>query len=316
MINGIHHITALASDPQRNADFYTGVLGLRLVKRTVNFDAPDVYHLYYGDEIGQPGTILTFFPFPNAIRGKRGTGEISAVAFLVPREALGFWVERLSRNGIHLDGPFKRFGEEFIAFQDSDGMTVEIVFADRHAAYRHWNENSVPKEFAVRKLCGATMTLATRDETDKMMRNQLGFRFADERANRFRYLIGDNESEAAIDVVIDKTLPHNRQSAGSVHHIAWRVADDASQRHWRERLIGSGTHVTEILDRQYFRSIYFREPGGVLFEIATDAPGFAVDESVQELGLHLKLPPWLEPERPKLERILPPLELKKSSAIR
>jgi glyoxalase family protein len=312
MITGIHHITALASDPQRNLDFYVDVLGLRLVKRTVNFDAPDVYHLYYGDEIGQPGTILTFFPFQDAVRGKHGVGEISSVAFRVPKDSLEFWVERLSRYGIHVDGPFRRFDDELIAFQDPDGMVVELVFSDSRSVYRHWSGSSIPAEFAIRRFHGATLQLGSRKETDDVFQKTLMFRFAGQNGNRFRYLIGHNESEAAIDLLIDPKLPHARQSAGSVHHIAWRVADGASQQQWRERLIGGGMHPTEILDRQYFQSVYFREPGGVLFEIATDSPGFAVDEQVEKLGAQLKLPPWLEPERLKLERMLPPIELRKT----
>lgn len=311
MINGIHHITALASDPQRNLDFYVDVLGLRLVKRTVNFDASDVYHLYYGDEVGQPGTILTFFPFPDAVRGKRGVREISAVAFQVPKNSLEFWVERLSRYGIHVDGPFRRFDDELATFQDPDGMVVELVFSDSQFAYRHWSGSSVPVEFAIRKFHGATLLLGSRKETDDVLQKTLTFRFAGQDGHRFRYLIGQNESEAAIDLLMDQKLPRARQSAGSVHHIAWRVADEVSQLQWRERLIGAGMHPTEILDRQYFQSIYFREPGGVLFEIATDSPGFAVDEQVEKLGTELKLPPWLEPERLKLERMLPPIELRK-----
>lgn len=314
-IHGIHHITALASDPQRNLDFYVGVLGLRLVKRTVNFDAPDVYHLYYGDEIGQPGTILTFFPFPNADRGKRGIGEISAVAFQVPQRALEFWVERLSRHGIHIDGPFKRFDDEYIAFQDPDGMIVELVFRDEQSEYRHWSDNPVPKEFAIRRLHGSTLMLGRREETDGILQNMLKFRFAGQNGNRFRYLIGPGASEVAVDLLVSADLPFARQSAGSVHHIAWRVPDNASQQQWRKEIADGGLQVTEILDRQYFQSIYFREPGGVLFEIATDSPGFAIDEHVEELGTQLKLPPWLEPERSKLERALPPIESKKKLVV-
>jgi glyoxalase family protein len=314
MINGIHHITALASDPQRNADFYTGLLGLRLVKRTVNFDAPDVYHLYYGDAIGQPGTILTFFPFPNAVRGKRGTGEISAVAFSVPKHSQDFWLHRLSSHGIHLDGPTTRFGDELISFLDPDGMMVELVFTDTPSNYRHWPDNPVPEEFAIRGIRGATMQLRAREETDTFLQT-LGFTFDSQNGTRFRYRIGAGEQQVVLDMLVHPDLPHARQSAGSVHHIAWRVEDDASQLQWQRKIAGAGLRVTDVLDRNYFRSIYFREPGGVLFEIATAAPGFMVDEPLEELGLHLKLPEWLEPERPKLERILPPLELKKKQGI-
>lgn len=315
MINGIHHITALASDPQRNADFYTELLGLRLVKRTVNFDAPDIYHLYYGNAIGQPGTILTFFPFPNAVRGKRGTGEISAVSFTVPKNSLDFWLHRLSSHDIHLDGPTTRFGNELISFLDPDGMMVELVLTETSSKYHHWRANPVPEEFAIRGFQGATMQLHTSESTETFLQQVMGFHLESHDGSRKRYGIGTGNSQVALDVLVHPDLPRARQSAGSVHHIAWRVDDDTSQLQWQEKIAGAGLTVTEILDRKYFRSIYFREPGGVLFEIATAAPGFMVDEPFEELGLHLKLPEWLEPERSKLERILPPLELKKKQAI-
>jgi glyoxalase family protein len=309
MINGIHHITALASDPQRNIDFYVNVLGLPLVKRTVNFDAPDVYHLYYGDETGQPGTILTFFPFADAVRGKRGTGEISSVAFIVPEDSTDFWVERLSRNGIHIDGPETRFENQVLSFQDPDGMIVELVFSDAPSEYRHWRDSTVPEEFAIRRLHGVTMLLSSREETDRLLKTTMGFRSTGQSGNRFRYAIGANPYNAVVDIIVRPGMLRARQSAGSVHHIAWRVADDASQLQWRAILIDAGMHTTDVLDRNYFKSIYFREPGGVLFEIATDLPGFTVDEPLDELGTHLKLPTWLETERSKLERLLPPIEL-------
>lgn len=310
MINGIHHITALASDPQRNIDFYVNVLGFRLVKRTVNFDAPDVYHLYYGDESGVPGTILTFFPFPDAARGERGTGEISAVAFDVPGRSMEYWVERLARFDVHVDGPSTRFDEQAVSFQDPDGMIIELVFSRMPSASAHWNGSTVPREFAIRRLHGATLLLGGREETDRLLVQTLGFQRIGREGARMRYEIGNGANVAAIDLLVRPGLPPARQSAGSVHHIAWRVADDVSQLQWREKLIAAGLYPTGVLDRNYFRSIYFREPGGVLFEIATDAPGFTIDEPLAELGTELKLPGWLEPERSKLERILPPIDLK------
>jgi glyoxalase family protein len=311
-INGIHHITALASDPQRNLDFYAGVLGLRLVKRTVNFDAPDVYHLYYGDETGQPGTILTFFPFINAARGRRGIGEISAVAFSIPKGSLEYWVARLSSNGIHLDGPSERFGDEVIAFEDPDGMMIELVVSDMPSSYLHWAKSTVPEEFAIRRIHGATLLLGAKEATDKFLTESLGFQHVAQSGNRHRYRIVGDESDAALDLLINPNLPHARQSAGSVHHIAWRTADVAAQQVWRQSIADAGIPVTDILDRSYFHSIYFREPGGVLFEIATDQPGFRVDEALESLGTHLKLPAWLEDQREKIERVLPPITLRQS----
>jgi glyoxalase family protein len=312
MINGIHHITALASDAQRNLDFYAGVLGFRLVKRTVNFDAPDVYHLYYGDETGQPGTILTFFPFINAARGRRGRGELSAVAFSIPKGSLEYWVEWLSSNGIHLDGPFERFGDEVIAFEDPDGMMIELVVSNMPSSYRHWARSPVPQEFAIRRVHGATLVLGAKEATDQFLTQSLGFQFVAQSGNRHRYKVEGDESEAVLDLLVSPSLPLARQSAGSVHHIAWRTSDVTLQQVWRQSIADAGIPVTEILDRSYFHSIYFREPGGVLFEIATDQPGFRVDEALENLGTHLRLPAWLEEQREKIERVLPPITLRQS----
>ncbi len=315
MLNGIHHTTALASDPQQNVDFYINVLGLRLVKQTVNFDAPDVYHLYYGDETGTPGTILTFFPFVHAARGKRGVGEISSVAFAVPEPSRGYWIHRLSRFGIRFEGPFSRYGQEVISFEDPDGMVVDLVFNRSALEHRAWSGSPVPQEHSVQRLHGATLLLANREKTERIILDQLGFRYVGHENGRFRYVTGSATSEALIDLVVNPDLPPARQSAGSVHHIAWRVADGEAQRQWRTVIADAKLHVTEVLDRQYFQSIYFREPGGVLFEIATDIPGFIVDESVENLGSQLKLPPWLEPERTKIERILPAIDIRRKEVI-
>jgi glyoxalase family protein len=306
-IPGIHHITALASDPQRNLDFYMKVLGLRLVKRTVNFDAPEVYHLYYGDEIGYPGTILTFFPFPDAARGKTGIGEISAVAFSVPRQGIDFWVGRLSRHGIHFEGPSRRFEEEFITFRDPDGLRIEFTFADGDGHETAWKESPVPPEFAAWRFHGVTLRLGRIDPTATLLTETMGFQLSGEREDRVRYTIGKEGDPAAVDILVDAQLPPARTSAGSVHHIAWRTSDDASQIAWQQKIAEAGLNVTEILDRKYFRSIYYREPGGVLFEIATDPPGFTRDEPKESLGTGLMLPPWLEPDREQIERVLPPI---------
>ncbi len=314
MIEGIHHITALASDPQRNLDFYVRVLGLRLVKQTVNFDAPDVYHLYYGDESGSPGSILTFFPFPNAARGKRGIGEISTVAFRVPEDSLDYWVTRLSSFDIHIDGPQTRFGEQLIAFQDPDGMMVELVFANNFAGERPWKNGPVAADAAVRNLHGATFVLGGSSRTSSLLQEVMGFRLSGNEGNRARYAIGQGSNTAHIDIIERPELAFARQSAGSVHHIAWRVADGASQIHWKDTLTEAGLHTTEVLDRKYFQSVYFREPGGILFELATDSPGFTVDEPLVGLGSRLQLPGWLEPERRKLERVLPTLDLRLKEA--
>lgn len=308
-ILGIHHITALASDPQRSVDFYAGFLGLRLVKQTVNFDAPDVYHLYYGDEAGHPGTILTFFPFLDAARGKRGVGEISAVAFSIPSQSLNFWVDRLAGNAVHFDGPVRRFNDDVVSFEDPDGMLVELVPNAAVESIAAWKGSTVDQHHAIRRIHSVTLTELNLQVTSTFLKDMLGFEVRESGGSRYRYMVGDGIAEAMVDVVVAENAPQARQSAGSVHHIAWRVADDQEQLVWRERLASSGYGVTQVLDRYYFRSIYFREPGGILFEIATDPPGFLIDEPVSELGSHLKLPPWMESQRSTIERMLPPLRV-------
>ena len=307
-VKGIHHITALAGNPQVNLDFYTVVLGLRLVKKTVNFDAPDVYHLYYGDDTGAPGTILTFFPFPDAARGRRGTGEVSAVAFHAPALSTGFWASHLARHGVHFEGPLTRFGEECISFDDPDGLRLEIVFAEGGGPPQSVRERSgIPRECAIRRIAGVTMDLHDIGRTGDLLSGTLGIRKTGEEGDRSRFTAGGGPSAASIDIRIFPGSGRGTQSAGSVHHIAWRTPTGEEQEEWRSLLVDDGLSVTGVLDRQYFHSIYFREPGGVLFEIATDPPGFAVDESPAGLGSALKLPDWLEPERKRIERILPPL---------
>jgi glyoxalase family protein len=313
-IHGIHHITSLASDAQQNVNFYAGFLGLRLVKQTVNFDAPDVYHLYYGDEIGRPGTILTFFPFPDAARGKRGTGETSAVAFTVPSGSFDFWVPRLSRKGIPFLGPETRFGEKFVSFEDPDGMVVELFEGALGNGWAGWSGGPVETRYAIRKFHGITLTHRSAAATAAFLTEDLGFTAGGAEGNRHRFLAGSGDGQALIDIIEDSASPPARQSAGSVHHIAWRAKDDAEQLEWRQELRKKGAAPTQVMDRQYFHSIYFREPGGVLFEIATDPPGFSIDEPVDSLGSRLQLPPWLEPERAVIERHLPPLEVPASAA--
>lgn len=306
-IQGIHHITALASDPQANLDFYVSFLDLRLVKQTINFDAPEVYHLYYGDELGRPGTILTFFPFPDALRGKRGTGETSAVAFSIPTGSLEFWIERLSRKGIEFSGPFTRFGEQAVSFDDLDGMKVEL-FADPSAeGVDGWAGSIVGPLHSIRRFHGATFTHRDPGRSAAFLTDVMGFARAGTEGNRHRFVAGPEDARARIDILADPPAPPARQSAGSVHHIAWRAKDDQEQLAWRKDLLKAGASPTPVVDRSYFHSVYFHEPGGVLFEIATDPPGFAVDETVDNLGTQLKLPPWLESERPLIERHLPPI---------
>ena len=306
---GIHHVTALAGDPQANVDFYTGVLGLRLVKKTVNFDDPGTYHLYYGDEVGRPGTLLTFFPWPLARRGQLGAGQATTTSFAVPAGSLGYWSERLRRHGVAAGDPGPRGeDEEVLRVADPDGLELELVASAGIAEHQPWAGAPIPAEHAIRGLFGVTLTEWNADRTVEMLTGTLGFRFQSQAGERIRLVVGEAGSAGTrLDLLAQPAAARGRISRGTVHHVAWRVAGDAEQRDWQRQLSEGGLQVTPIMDRRYFHSIYFSEPGGVLFEIATDPPGFATDESVAELGSGLKLPPWLEPSRAEIEAVLPPL---------
>jgi glyoxalase family protein len=306
---GIHHVTAIGGGPQRNVDFYVGVLGLRLVKKTVNFDDPGTYHLYYGDEVGTPGTAMTFFPWAHAPRGRRGPGQVVATAFSVAPDALPFWEERLRENGVPVAERIGRFGEEGIAFEDSDGLALEVLASADGDDRPGWADGPVPAENAIKGFAGATLLERDRRRTDELLTGVLGFRAVGEDGNRFRYEIGEGGPATVLDVVEDPDARHGNPLVGTVHHIAFRVPDEETERALREEVAASSYKVTPVLDRNYFRSIYFREPGGVLFEIATDVPGFMVDEPVKDLGTNLKLPPQHESRRGQLEEKLTPIEL-------
>ncbi len=306
--SGLHHVTAVAADPQRNLDFYHHVLGLRLIKQTVNFDAPDVYHLYYGNQEGEPGTVLTFFPFPGAPAGRRGAGQATTVSFSVPPESLGWWRDHLTRSGVDADPVTTRFEEEAVAFHDPDGLALELV-AHEHAPHEPWQDGPVPAEHGLRGFHSVTLTEQDLDATGSLLLDTLGFATDRQDGDRVRFEVADGGPGRFVDVVADPRAPSGLVAAGTVHHIAWRAPDDETQARWRGELVEAGIGVTDILDRQYFHSIYFREPGGVLFEVATDPPGFTIDEPLLELGRKLRLPPWLEPRRDQIERHLPSLEL-------
>ncbi len=308
-ISGLHHVTAIAGEPQRNLDFYTGVLGLRLVKLTVNFDDPGTYHLYFGDAKGQPGTILTFFPWPGAPRGRSGNGQATTVSFSVPEASLGYWTERLSAHSVSFEAPRARFDEEVLSFRDPDGLPLELVAHAGVAPGVSWDESPLPPERALRGFYGVTLSEESAGPTASLLTDTLGFRQIAETDARSRFAVGPGGAGSLVDVLARPGTADGQTAVGTVHHVAWRTPTNEEQVAWRERITGYGFHVTPVIDRKYFRSIYFREPGGVLFEIATDPPGFAVDESPEQLGAHLLLPPWLEPERPRIAGALPPLRL-------
>jgi glyoxalase family protein len=315
-ILGIHHITAIAGNPQANLDFYAGGLGLRLVKLTVNFDDPGTYHLYYGDGVGHPGTILTFFPWPQAPKGRRGTGQVTETSFAIPETAVGFWTARLAEHQIAFQGPFDRFGEKVISFFDPDGMGIELVGTKSAREDRTYQAGSVPVEFALRGFHSATLTQADHRETAALLTDTMGFQLAAQDGDRYRYAIGSGGPSELVDVLRAPDQKQGRVLVGTVHHIAWRTPDDEQQLRWQTELMRLNYGVSPVMDRKYFHSIYYREPGGILFEIATDPPGFSVDEALEELGSKLVLPPWLEARRASLEAILPPLRLPARAAAR
>jgi glyoxalase family protein len=307
-IVGLHHVTAIASNPQRNLDFYTKLLGLRFVKRTVNFDDPGTYHFYFGDDLGSPGTILTFFPWPHATRGSLGVGETSATAFSVPADCLAFWESRLLIAGVNAQRLATRFGNSVLGFADPDGMRIELIAHEDTNPSRTPRNSDVQSENAIRGFFGVTLCQAGFESTAEVL-ERMGFRRAGEEGNRYRFSADGNAFGRHVDVLVQTQLMHGRMGSGSVHHIAFRAGDDAAQGYWREELRRFPLNVTPVLDRTYFHSIYFHEPGGVLFEIATDPPGFSFDEPLELLGESLKLPPWLESERGAIENVLPPISL-------
>jgi glyoxalase family protein len=307
--SGLHHVTAIGGNPQQNVDFYLRTLGLRLVKTTVNFDDPGTYHLYYGDDSGRPGTLLTFFPWRDVPPGVRGNGQATQTSFSVPETSLGWWKDHLDKLGIQAGRVQTRDQEEALSFRDPDGLAIALIAHPQGDPRAPWDNGSVPAEHAIRGLHSVTLSVDKEDATAGLLTDDLGLHFDSQEDNRIRFAAGDGGPGSLVDVLITPNAPRGLVAGGTVHHVAWRVPDEATQVAWREELVSRGIRVTDILDRQYFRSIYFREPGGTLLEIATDNPGFNIDEPLLELGCHLKLPPWLEPTREQIEATLPKLQL-------
>jgi len=306
-LHGIHHVTAVAADPTGNVAFYTDVLGLRMVKQTVNFDDVTTYHLYYGDETGTPGTAMTFFPFGETRQGRVGKGMASATAFRAPEGSLSYWQDRLTESDADVTQPVDRLGETVLPFRDPDGQPLELVFgADPHDddAVEPWGDGPVPAEHALRGFAGVTL-LPTDPEATGDVLATMGYEASETVGDRTRYEVPDRAG--VVDVLDRPDAPAARPGAGTVHHVAFRTPDSETELAWRETLLDAGQRVTEQKDRQYFQSLYFREPGGILFEIATEEPGFTADESVAELGSELQLPPWLADDRERIEANLPPL---------
>jgi glyoxalase family protein len=308
-INGIHHITAIAGEAQGNIDFYTNVLGLRFIKLTVNFDDPGRYHLYFGDESGSPGTILTFFAWPGSRSGRNGAGQISETGFTVPSNSLGYWTDRLHQFDFEGSQPVARFDEEVISFADSDGLRLELIGREDLDNLPVWEAGPVPGEHAVRGFHTATLLEHTPDPVTSLLVEYFGYKLVGEEGDYRRLQAPGDQPGSYIDIRTIPGMEDGKMGVGAVHHIAFRTPDDNSQRYWQQTLRDAGFDVTKVMDRQYFRSIYFREPGGILFEIATDIPGFTSDERLEELGSGLRLPPWYEDNRAAITQALPHVRL-------
>ncbi|WP_019390693.1 ring-cleaving dioxygenase [Priestia filamentosa] len=304
--SGIHHISAMVNDAQRNIDFYAGVLGLRLVKKTINFDRPEVYHLYFGDETGQPGSVITFFPWAKQLKGRIGTGQVGVTNYVITKGSLSFWENRLRKFRVEFNSSI-RFGEKYLQFNDPDGLQLELTERDGGPA-NTWNFGGVGAEHAIKGFGGAVLYSSQPHKTTHVLENILGLECMGQEKEFLRF-----KSEGSIGNTIDIRLnPSVRglMGAGTVHHIAWRAIDEEDHQMWRSLLLENGYYPTEILDRNYFKALYFHEEGGILFEIATDPPGFSVDEPIHDLGKKLMLPSWLESKREELEETLPQVEVR------
>lgn len=307
---GIHHITAFVQNAQETVDFYSGILGLRLVKKTINFDAPEVYHLYFGDEPGSPGTIITFFPWPHSRKGRIGGGQVGFTTYAVPTGSLAFWEDRLTRFGVSFE-KVERFHETYLQFEDRDGLKLEIVEREQ-GALSTWSFGGITTDKAIKGFGGAILYSTAPDKTAQLLQQVMGLEKIGQEGAFARF-----KSYGEIGNIIDlqvTPMPYGAGGAGTVHHIAWRAKDDAEHELWRAHVQNSGYHPTPIVDRQYFNAIYFREEGGILFEIATDPPGFAKDEAPEALGEKIMLPEWFEQNRAQIERNLPPIAVRELEA--
>jgi glyoxalase family protein len=307
-IAGIHHITAIAGSAQHNYDFYTKVLGLRMVKRTVNFDDPGTYHFYYGNETGAPGTILTFFPWEGIVGGRPGTGMATEIGYSVPEGSLGFWAERFKQYQVKQEQVIQRFGETILPFQDPDGLHIGLVAA-RGDQRKAWTTAEVDAEAATRGFHGVTLTLKSIKPTATILTDVFGYEQVGQEGSRYRFATPAGTVANIVDLVEDSSGVRGLNGGGTNHHVAFRVPDEAVQMEFREKILSRGLHITPKINRDYFYSLYFREPGGVLFELATDTPGFTVDEPLTELGTHLKLPTQYESSRQRIETSLPTLNV-------
>src|SRR5665647_2564161 len=306
-ILGLHHITAIAGNAKRNFEFYTKVLGLRMVKKTVNFDDPGTYHFYFGDEVGTPGSILTFFPWEGIGQGHTGTGMATGIGYSVPKDSHEYWSERFKKYNVKHDEVAERFGEKFLHFQDPDGLHIDLIVPDQEDKRNPWETDDVKASVATRGFHSITLTLKNVTPTATILTDILGYKLLKQEGNRYRFVTDAIENASVVDIIEAPNLAQGLNAAGTNHHVAFRVKDDAVLMEYREKIASKGLSITPKIDRDYFFSLYFREPGGVLFELATDNPGFTRDEPLSELGTHLKLPKQYEQSRAEIEKVLPVL---------
>lgn len=306
-INGIHHITAIAGNATRNFDFYTRVLGLRFVKKTVNFDDPKTYHLYYGDKQGSPGTILTFFPWEGIQTGRKGARQVTEIGYSVPEASLDFWLKRFEDRNIIYNKVSEKFGEPYLTFLDPDGLKLELIASKSKDDRLPWETDEIKAENATRGFHNVTITTNKMQPTADILIGVFGYRLLEQSVNRYRFVTDTVKNAAIVDLVEVAGEVAGHVAGGSVHHVAFRVKNEEVLMQYRDKIAALGLHITDKIDRNYFYSLYFREPGGVLFELATDNPGFSVDEPLEELGTHLKLPAQYEKNRADIEKSLPEL---------
>lgn len=305
-ILGLHHITAISDNAKGNLDFYTNVLGLRLVKKTVNFDDPGTYHFYFGDEQGTPGTIITFFPWEGIGAGKNGAGMATHTGYAVPEGSFDFWKERLAQYRITTEEN-EIFGEKFLSFNDPDGLQLQLVVPSHPDGRKPWITQEVSQDAAIRGFHNVVLTLRSAEATSKVLTDILGYSLKKQDGNRYRFTTDAIDTANIVDIIEIPTVPAGRNAAGTNHHIAFRVENDDILMGFREKVLNAGLDITPKINRDYFFSLYFREPGGVLFELATDNPGFTVDETLENLGRSLKLPKRYESMRSQIESVLPEL---------
>lgn len=306
-ILGLHHITAIAGDAKRNLEFYTKILGQRLVKKTVNFDDPQTYHFYFGNEFGTPGTILTFFPWPRVRKGYNGSGMATGIAYAVPEGSLPFWAGRFKQFNVKHDEVAERFGEKYLHFEDPDGLKMDLIVPKKSDDRKPWETNEIDAAVATKGFHSVTLTVKNMDATASILTEIFGYQLLKQEGSRYRFVTDAIGHASIVDIIEAPHLTEGLNAGGTNHHVAFRVRDENSQMEFREKILSKGLNITPKIDRDYFFSMYFREPGGVLFELATENPGFDKDEPVSELGTHLKLPKQYEGIRSELEKVLPDL---------